>query len=342
VRGLRARHAALVGGLFGVGAAQIEFAWMYRFEAFHFGHGALLAAYVAVYPAMFAVALARFGFEARGLVYVPFAGALVEWLRAHAGFLALPWATFGQTQHRNVAVIQLAAYGGELLVGAVVVAANVAVAQAIAEKHGWRRPRVLAALATVALVHAGGALRLAREPAGAALVVSAVQPAIEPGTREKHADEILDRLGDLTRAAARDGAALVVWPESSVGALEADLDTKLAVRDIVEEAGVPIVLGSSHVEKLADGKVVPGKKPTNAAFVMAPQAKVAEPYEKVRLLPFGEYRPIDLPEWLAPRVFDTKPGARRVTMRAGDVTVEPVICWENLFADTVLLVTNCA
>jgi apolipoprotein N-acyltransferase len=81
--------------------------------------------------------------------------------------------------------------------------------------------------------------------------------------------------------------------------------------------------------------VVPGKKPTNAAFVMAPQAKVAEPYEKVRLLPFGEYRPIDLPEWLAPRVFDTKPGTRRVTMRAGDVTVEPVICWEKLFADDV-------
>jgi apolipoprotein N-acyltransferase len=167
------------------------------------------------------------------------------------------------------------------------------------------------------------------------IVVAAVQPAIEPRTRQKEGDAIMQRLGDLTRGAARDGAQLVVWPETAVGSFETDLETKLAVRDIVDDTGVPIVLGSSHVEKLAPGKIKPGTKPTNAAFVMAPHTKVAAPYEKVRLLPFGEYRPIDLPEWIAPRVFDTQPGARHMTLSAGDISVEPIICWENLFADDV-------
>jgi len=335
VRGVRVRDAAMLGGLFGFVATQIVFGWMYRFEAFHLTHGALLGAYVASYHALFAVALSRWAFQNGGLLYVPAAGALIEWTRAHAGFLAFPWATFGQTQHENLFVLQLAAYGGEILVGALVVAVNVALAQALAREGRIRRPAIIATLVIAALAHVGGAWRLSRARDGREIVAAAVQPAIEPGSRERNGEAILARLGDLSRAAKNDGAELVVWPESSVGAFEADLDTKLAVRDIVDETGVPVVLGSSHVEKLTDGKPKPGTKPTNAAFVMAPHVKVAAPYEKVRLLPFGEYRPIDLPEWIAPKVFDTTPGARHLTLAAGDITVEPVICWENLFADDV-------
>lgn len=123
-----------------------------------------------------------------------------------------------------------------------------------------------------------------------------------------------------------------------MGALEVDIETKLAVREVVEEVGVPVVLGSSHVEKLGRrGKKQGGvpEKPRNAAFVMVPREKVPPPYEKVRLLPFAEYRPIDLPEWIAPKMFDTQQGGRHATLAAGEITVEPVICWENLFAEDV-------
>jgi apolipoprotein N-acyltransferase len=351
VRGLRGRHAALVGGLFGFAAAQLVFAWMYRFEGFHVWHGALLAAYVAVWPALFSTTLARWGSSPRGLVYVPAAGALVEWARAHAGFLALPWGTFGQTQHRDLPVLQLAAYGGELFVGMIVVAVNVALAQlafAALDRRakGSCAPRRLsrgpvATLALVAAAHLVGLGLLYRPETGAEIVVAAIQPAVAPGARsDAQAEAALERLASSSRDAARDGARLVVWPESSVDAFETDIGTKLAVRDIVDEIGAPIVLGSSHVEKL--GRPTHGStsdraaaRPSNAAFVMAPHEPVAAPYKKVRLLPFGEYRPVDLPEWIAPRFFDTERGARHMTLEAGEVTVEPVICWENLFADEV-------
>ena len=341
VRGLRGRHAAALGLLAGFASAQLVFGWMYRFAAFNVAHGALLAGYVAIYTAVLAVVLAQEAGEPRGLMRVPLAAALIEWARAHAGFLALPWATFGQTQHRNLAVLQLAAYGGELLVGMLVVAVNVALFQIADAARARRRPGRLpfAVLALAAVAHGIGAARLATPEAGRELVVAAVQPAIEVGARDRGEGEaILERLSTLTHRATEGGAALVVWPESSVGALEVDLETKLAVRDIVEEVGVPVVLGSSHVEKLGRGRGKPGaipEKPRNAAFVMVPRTKVAPPYEKVRLLPFAEYRPVDLPEWLAPKMFDTQRGARHATLAAGDVTVEPVICWENLFAEDV-------
>lgn len=339
VRGLRPTRAAMLGALFGFVAAQVVFHWMYRFDSFRVWHGVMLAGWVAVWPALFAIYLARWAFERRGLVIVPVAGAVIEWTRGHAGFLALPWMTFGQTQHRNLPLLQLASFGGELLVGMVVVLVGVALAQLVAlrsARAAETRPALLA-LGVAGLLHLGGLARLTRAPTGEEMTVAAVQPAILPGTRtDATADAILARTAELTRGAVADGARLVVWPESSVGSLEGDLETKLAVRDVVQDTGVPIVLGSSHVEKMSDrGKGRPAKKPSNAAFVMVPHTPVAEPYKKVRLLPFAEYRPIDLPESIAPRMFDTERGGRHMTMKAGDVLVEPIICWENLFADEV-------
>ena len=339
VRGLRGRHAALLGGLFGFAATQIIFGWMYRFAAFHLWHGAVLAGYLALFPAAFAVALARWGSERRGLVYVPAAGALVEWLRAHTGFLSVPWASFGQTQHRNLSLLQLAPFAGEIALGIVVVAVNVALAQLLvgAIRREKTSRAALATLGVVAALHLVLLGRLYRGESGESVTVAAVQPATAVGVRAAgHEDQILEELATLSRRARRDGAELVVWPESSVGALELDMDTKLAVRDVVEEIDVPIVLGSSHAEKMAKPKPgAPAARPSNAAFVMAPRTSVPPPYKKVRLLPFGEYRPIDLPESIAPRMFDTERGEHHMVLDAGAIKVEPIICWENLFAEDV-------
>lgn len=338
VRGLRGRHAALVGGLFGFVAAQVVFSWMYRFTAFRVTHGALLACYLSLFPAAFGVALARWGSDTRGMVYVPAAVAAVEWLRGHAGFLSLPWTNLGQTQHRNLPLLQLAPFGGELALSLVVVAVNVALARLVVGAARRKAPSraALGLLGAVALLHVALLGRLYRAQAGAEVSVAAVQPAIAVGERAAHEDEILARLAALTRQAKADGAELAVWPESSVGALEHDLETKMAVRDIVEENALPVVLGSSFAEKMAPREPrQTAVRPSNAAFVMAPRTSVPPPYKKVRLLPFGEYRPVDLPESFAPRLFDTEAGALHMQLEAGTIKVEPIICWENFFAADV-------
>ena len=331
VRGLSASRAARFGALFGFVSAHAVFAFMFRFSQFGVAQGLVLGAWLALFPALLAPLLARFALEPRGLVLVPAGAVVMEWARAHAGFLALPFGSFASTQHANIPLLQLARFGGEPLVSIVVVLGGVALAQLLV--HGVKHRPALVALALVALVHGYGAIVMRVEEPGRDAVVAAVQPAVRPGPKsEEEHDANFARLAELTEKAGAHSPDLVVWPETAVGAIEGDLVTKLAVRDVVENVQAPIVFGSAEVEKLSGGQPT-SKRPFNSAYVMNPDEPVGAPYRKVHLLPFGEYRPIDLPHWLAPSMFDTEAGERRIVLRAGSIDVEPLICWENLFAD---------
>ena len=337
VRGLRAPHAAVAGWLYGLAGAHLVFAWIFRFEAFTVAHGLLLGGYLALYPALVAVALSRWAFTTRGLLLVPAATAAIEWARAHAGVQAVPGGAFAQTQHADVPLLQLAAYGGEPLVGIVVVLVNVAIAQALVSRTRRTLTASGGALGLAVLAHLVGLARLAQTPSGGReITVAAVQPSILPNERDAgRAEEHFARLATLTREARASGAELVVWPETAVGNIDRDLETKLAIRDVVQDVGAPIVFGSSEIEKLGAHAGRERARSFNAAFVMEPGKPVTAPYLKVRLLPFAEYRPVDLPEWIAPRMFETEHGARHFALRTDAVLVEPIICWENLFADEV-------
>ena len=55
----------------------------------------------------------------------------VEYLRANAGFLALPWGTLAQAQHKNLAILQFASIAGEPGVTFLVALGNAAIAEII-------------------------------------------------------------------------------------------------------------------------------------------------------------------------------------------------------------------
>lgn len=335
-RGLRPALALASGALFGFASSLAVFAWVFRFDAFHLHHAVLLGGWLAVFPALLVLVWNRVASDVRALVFVPCAAATLEWLRGHAGFLSFPWATFAQTQHGNLALLQLASVGGEGLVTTFIVAANVAFALLIGRRVRMRGP--LSALACTLCAHLFGLMRLAEPEVGESMTVAAIQPSIEPGARSEEAEEAaLGRLAESTRCAALAGASLVVWPETAVRDPERDLATKVRIRDVVEETRAIVVFGASETEKLAQ-PVEPNARNYNSAYLMAPGRSVPEPYRKVRLLPFGEYRPLEgAPSWLAPRVFDTEAGRARNLLTAprgaGMLRIEPIICWENLFAD---------
>ena len=90
------------------------------------------------------------------------------------------------------------------------------------------------------------------------------------------------RLEDLSRKAAL-GADLVLWPESAVPAvLDADPGYETAVIDLAHELEVTIVLNS-----IGTGS----QGYTNSAYAITAEGVVSPRYDKVRLVPFGEYVP---------------------------------------------------
>ena len=103
---------------------------------------------------------------------------------------------------------------------------------------------------------------------------------------DAYAGAILNTYLSLTREAAAKGAQLVIWPESSTPF--PFLDDKAGgerIRALVRETGIELLLGSDQVDHRT-------KSHYNAAFLVRKDGTVAGVYQKMHLVPFGEFVPL--------------------------------------------------
>ena len=343
-REARPMKAAAIGFVFGVASSLGIFHWLLEVPSIGAVQMAVLASYVALYPALWcALQPVLLRSPLPWTLTAAAAWAVVETLRSHAGFLALPWANLAHTQHENLALLQLASVTGEAGVAFVVVLVNAA----LTEFWVTRRTRPLAAVAAVvALLHVGGFVALAKAASGPTLTVAAIQPVIAVGERATPAQRAAtwQRLEALTLEAAQARPALIVWPETAIPdpLLADELAQRLA--DLAQRTGATLVVGAAEVEKFAartaDGTLALRTREThNAAYLIAPQTPPAEPYRKRRLVPFAEYLPLegrfDWPAWLVkPALAHLQAGPTvppRWSLPDG-TRIAALICWENLFA----------
>ena len=151
-----------------------------------------------------------------------------------------------------------------------------------------RRPGT-AWLAALLLVWAGGAVLPAGSHAsGAAMKVAAIQPDVPLETRWDPANEraIEDRVWRLSREGADAGARWIVWPESAVPRiLERDAEYRLRVETFARERGVWMLLGSIGLGAGEDEYY-------NSVYAVSPAALLPWRFDKVHLVPFGEYVPL--------------------------------------------------
>ncbi len=220
-------------------------------------------------------------------------------------FSGFPWADLGYTQVRTLPVAQLASLAGVYGIAALVVLVNAALAEvaaALLERRArpLRAPATAAALLAIALAYGELHLRSVRAEVAAApeLRVGVVQPNIDQSThnaRRFHEEYILERLVPPTVEADRAGADLVVWPEA---AYPFDVPPDIRTFD-VRGSGIPLL---SRAHLLAGAPTVewlpppaPGERKVpkvgNMLFLLAPDLQVLGPYQKLHLVPFGEYVP---------------------------------------------------
>jgi apolipoprotein N-acyltransferase len=127
----------------------------------------------------------------------------------------------------------------------------------------------------------------APEPTGEELRVAAIQPGttLEEKWDPSQAREIADRVWAMTAEAAVRGADLVLWPESAVPyQLDGDAAYREAVEKMAEQFEIDIVLNS--VAPLDRGGY------SNSAFLVTGRGVSPVRYDKVHLVPFGEFVPV--------------------------------------------------
>ena len=305
----------------------------------------LLCLAFALFPSLFAWILAgwidRFGNAA--LLAAPIAWVATEILRAHTLF-RFSWCLLGYSQAQAPELIQIAAFGAVYAVSFVIAFASAALAYAWHEPRQSRRIAALAsALALTGSVYAHGRLVLARPLAESQpLRIGLVQASIrqEEKWQGLRLQENFERHVSLTHMAAARGAQLVVWPESAVAwSYDDQPQLQAALQQLAQETRVHLVFGNDDREPQAQGRdrIYVGAK------MIDPEGHLLLRYHKVRLVPFGEYVPLEPLLTLGGRyaarvvhaVSDFTPGNEATVGTALGRRVGVSICYEAIFPDFV-------
>ncbi len=314
----------------------------------------LMGLILALYPALFALIVSAAGPASRWSVLVyPSAWVALEFARSWVP-VPFPWLLLGSAFWKYPAVAPLFAFGGVYGVSFVVVAINTSI-YGIAVSLMKRDFRAAVGWGGFTAALTGGlvlmSLLAGEKDAGEQIVVGVVQGnyAQEVKWEESYRDEVISTYIDLTRQAVSEGAELVVWPETAMPfyfQVEPELADRL--RDLARDEGVHLVFGSPAFDIIGQELVL-----YNRAYYLSPTGQEGR-YDKIRLVPFGEYVPF---KSLLPFVDRIVPGVGEFT--AGRWTVPfdtPVrsgvlICYEVSIpslsrrevadgADIILNITN--
>lgn len=331
-----------LAGLWWIGAAFLvdadEFAWLIPIAV------TVLPAGLALFWA-FGAALARAFWSDGWARVVAFAVAMTaaEWLRGHL-FTGFPWNTFGYALMPAPIAMQTAALiglWGVTLAAFLIFAAPVLLVSA---SRAERRAGLIAfaAVALIAAAHLGfGAWRLA----GAADPAEASGPAIrimQPGIAQDRrwvieaAEETMTRYLDVSQSAGGlDGVDVLVWPESAFPFILTERPSALAaIADLLPE-GTSLITGAARAERTAGGEA---PLVFNSVYVIDSGGEIAAAYDKVHLVPFGEYLPFrTLLEGMGLRQLIALPGGFSPGQRRRSIDVPgagqagPLVCYEIVF-----------
>ncbi|MEU0244465.1 apolipoprotein N-acyltransferase [Streptomyces sp. NPDC006235] len=262
---------------------------------------------------------------AAALVVLPSGWLAVELVRSWQG-LGGPWGMLGSSQWQVEPALRLASVGGVWLLSFLLVAVNVAVAVLVAVRQA-RLPAVAGLVATAAATSAAWSLS-PRPDVDGQVRIAVVQPGVIDGPSHR-----LAREEQLTRRLAGQDVDLIVWGESSVGfdlGDRPDLARRLADLSRATDAGILVNVDARRSDKPGIYK---------SSVLVGPDGLTGERYDKMRLVPFGEYVPArSLLGWATSvgkaAGEDRMRGSQPVVMNVGDsLRVGPMVCFETAFPD---------
>jgi apolipoprotein N-acyltransferase len=289
----------------------------------------------------------------RALIAAPFFWVAVELARTRVtGF---PWDLLGTAQVDNISLSRITTWTGVYGVSFEIMLVNVAVAAAFLVPRRKRAPLLLASFAAAAVLQAG---RLVDAPPmtadHAAVLVQENVPVDENWTREIFQRTLRD-LSDLsvqadTARASSEGATgaasgrpdLIVWPESPAPFFTTDPLFRDPVSDMARATHNWVVTGAiGSVPAMNGGSA---SQIFNSAALISPAGEWLGRYDKVHLVPFGEYLPFPrlfaFAGGLTKEVGEFQHGTSRTPLVAGDLPLGVFICYESVFPDEVRQFAN--
>ncbi|MFB7556838.1 apolipoprotein N-acyltransferase [Streptomyces brevispora] len=245
-----------------------------------------------------------------------------------------PWGLLGASQWQVTPALRLASVGGVWLVSLLVVAVNTAVTVLLMASAA--RTMAVVSLVVGAVV-VGAVWMWAPQPERSGVArIAVVQPGVVegPGSVQRR----FARSEELTRSLAGRDLDLVVWGESSVTVDPVRRPAVAArIAALSRLVGADVLVNVDARQTDASGRTGIFKR----AVLVGPQGLTGDRYDKMRLVPFGEYVPArSALGWVTSMGRaageDRLRGTRQVIMtlpRANALRIGPLICFESAFPD---------
>jgi apolipoprotein N-acyltransferase len=337
------------------------FSWMLEISDYGFLHHALLHLYLGCYVGLSGLATSIVSRRLRiapALLAMPFIWVSLEYIRSNAGFLAYPTSLLGHSQYTYPRIIQISSLTGAYGVSLLILLANSAISAGILWLCAYSRKIHMPANRYVSKQEAGAVIGLVitlmalcfsyghivvTEPiSGNKIKLAVVQGNIDQESKwdVNKAKFIMNTYARLTHEALRERPSLIIWPETATpGSISRNPILYMWVKRIAERTASDLLIGSGSHEKFK----LEGQTKTkfhNSAFHIHKDRNTKDRYyDKIRLVPFGEYLPLrGIVPWSRfglPDVVDYLPGEEFTVFEGPGFRFSAAICWETIFPDLI-------
>ena len=315
-----------------------------------------MALFLGLYGGLFAwlVKRLRLGERFAPWLLVPLVWAAVEYARTYL-LTGFPWNLIATAVVDYTSFVQIDRFAGPYFLGALIVLPSVVVAWLFTQRvPPVARVVVLGSLGIIVLVWWGTGLvasKLIMRPSGGpAMTAALLQPNISQEMRwdQDNVLTIFRKMTEMTVEAAQKGAKVVIWPESTVPLSYTETGFyRETIEALSRQHDIDIILGSVATDPRHPNRI------WNSAFLASGGTTVGH-YDKIRLVPFGEYVPLRrvlfFAEKLVHAVGEFEFGTNDAPL-AGKFRYGPAICYEVVYpqitrtqvrngADVLVTITN--
>jgi len=326
----------------------------------------LLSSYLGIYTAIFSLLFTLLIRKTRftAILIVPVLWVTLELIRAYA-FTGFPWLLLGYSQYRVLPVIQISDITGVYGVSFLVAGVNgllfdVAV---LWPRRSKRMPLfgpgpivtgIVVFMLILGLSLLYGRWRLSSEGGRVGVRISVIQANISQDKKwdKRFREEVINTYKRLSLGVLDEAPDIIVWPESALPFVYG-YDTALTEEFLAFQRNLSthLLTGSVVVKEVKEGRPYL----SNSAILFSPEGKVLSIYDKIHLVPYGEYVPLrrlfPFIEKLVVAIGDFVAGDKYVVMKTPFAKMAPLICYEIIFpglvrkfvnrgADVIVTITN--
>ena len=297
----------------------------------------LLACYLSVYLAIFAAGIVYFRRKIPLYLIAPVLWICLEYCKSQF-FTGFPWENLGYSQYLNLYLIQFADILGVFGLSFLIILVNVSLFEIINKRS--KREYIIAAavVLTLSSVYIYGIFRvnniddLLQNPSTPSMEVSLIQGNIDQSIKwnENFQKETLNIYEDISIKNIPAIGGLIVWPETAVPFnFQDENDLRRQIINLSIKTKSDLIFGSISYS--------PRKNYVdfyNSAYFLSPEGEVKGKYDKVHLVPYGEYVPLrnifPFIKGLTAGIGDFSTGGGYFPLSAAGRKIGVLICYEGI------------